>query len=74
MSTFNKLFTEFVLAAALLVLGHTGMWAWRSARSNDAAQRNAIAPVIAMTSNGTVALPSSARADSCANTTHASAR
>jgi hypothetical protein len=74
MSTFNKLFTGSVLAAALLVLAHTGTWAWRSARSIDAAQKNEIAPVITMTSNGSSALPSSAGTDSCPKTTHASAR
>jgi hypothetical protein len=74
MSTFNRLFTGSVLAAALLMLAHTGAWAWRSARSIDAAQKNQIESVIAMTSNGSSALPSSPAADSCAKATHAFAR
>jgi hypothetical protein len=74
MSTFNKLFTGSVLSAALLALAHTGTWAWSSARSIDAAQKNESAPVIAMTSNGMSAFPSSAGTDSCPKSTHASAR
>jgi len=68
MSTFNKLFTGSVLTAALVALVHTGTWALRTSRTLDAAQALAVAPVIAMSANGTVASQSSDSADSCAKT------
>jgi hypothetical protein len=74
MSTSNKLFTGSVLAAAFMTLAHTGVWAWHSAQSIDAAQKNQIAPVIAMASNGSSAFQSPLAGDPCAKAAHASAR
>ena len=73
MSTFNKLFTGSVLTAALLLLVHTGSWAWRSSRAVDAAQALAVAPVMVMSANGISGFPSRTLADSCARASHADA-
>ena len=68
MSTFNKLFIGSVLTATLLVLAHTGSWAWSSSRAIDAAQALAVAPLIFMSANGISGSPSGDSADSCAKT------
>ncbi len=73
MSTFNKGFTGFVLAASVLVLLHTATWAWSSSRALDKAQAVEVAPVLALTANGSGA-PTPASTDSCAGAEHAVAR
>jgi hypothetical protein len=70
MSTFNKLFSGCVLAASVLVLLHTATWAWSSSRAVDEAQAAEVAPVLALSANGSGA-PRPATTDSCAGAEHA---
>ena len=71
MSTYNKLFTGFVLAALVLVMGHTAAWAINSSRALDEAQAGEVAPVIATTATGSMRLATADATDSCAKATHA---
>ncbi len=74
MSMFNKLFTGSVLAATLLVVIHTGAWAWSASRALDRAQAAVVAPVIAMAANASAGSPATTATDSCAQSAHVASR
>ncbi|MBK5187589.1 MAG: hypothetical protein JJD97_05050 [Gemmatimonadaceae bacterium] len=76
MTRFNRLFIGSVVAAALLTLIHTGMWAFRSTQPVGEQQESELASDIAMTSNGSAAFASTSATapDSGTGATHTGTR
>lgn len=57
MSTFNKLFIASVIAATLLAVAHTGVYAWRTSQAIDATQGSEVASMVSFTLNALSGLP-----------------